>query len=67
MLKMVRSGKALLWGHVIKVWKLMLLDIELGLDKVKSGEDINMAGEYELWYLDRIVRYKDVRIHACTT
>lgn len=38
----------------------MLLGVKLGLDKVKSGKDINMAGEYELWYLARIVNYKNV-------
>lgn len=60
LLKLVRSRKALLWGHVIKVWKPMLLGVELGLDKLKSGKDINMAGQYELWYLARIVNYKNV-------
>lgn len=33
---------------------------KLGFDKIKSGKNINVTGEYELWYLTRIVNYKNV-------
>lgn len=29
----------------------MLLDVKLGLDKIKSGEYVKMAREYQQWYL----------------
>lgn len=29
----------------------MLLDVKLGLDKIKSEEYVNMAREYQQWYL----------------